>query len=122
VNPQLNLEQLFGLHREVVRRFIYLSLLQDRDRLSRLVTNIDNVSFGPVPKAGYGDMDVYGEVIGTLPVARTSSPGDDSKSQSIAYRIPLGDEILKLRLVRKDGLWRIDTSSQLVVPLRFFWR
>lgn len=122
VDPAFNLELVYGMHRKLVLQFLYCSLLQENDQLARLVTNIENVSFGGAPKASYGDMDVYSEILSILPVTRCSTPSVDAESKSASYRIPLGDQITTLTIIRSDGLWKIDTSKKITVPLKFFWR
>jgi hypothetical protein len=122
VDPSFNLEGVYGIHRRLVVQFFYFSLLQDRKELVRLVTDIKNVSFGKVKKAAYGDMDVYSGILGFLPVVRSSAPRSDAASKSVNYRMPLGEEIFEVRVIKRDGAWRIDTSKSVIVPLQYFWR
>jgi hypothetical protein len=122
VDPQFNLALVQRIHQELVLQFLYHSLLQDKEALNRLVTNSSNVSFGDAPKAANGDMDVYSNVLSLIPVVRVSQPKTDSQSQSVTYRLPLGDEIFVVRIVRLQGVWKIDTDNKVTVPLRYFWR
>jgi len=122
VDPQFNLALVYRMHQQLVLQFLYQSLLQDTQELSPLVTNMANVSFGGAPKASMGDMDVYANILSLIPVVRASPPEADAKSQSVSYRLPLGDEIFTVRIVRRDGTWKIDTDKKITVPLKYFWR
>ena len=122
VDASFNLESVYGIHRRLILNFIYASLLQEKETLARLVTHPGNVSFGKAPKAGYGDMDQYGEILSLLPVIRSSQPASDKQSRSITYRLPLGPEGVSLRLGKNDNTWKVDTSSKLTVPLEFFFK
>lgn len=120
VDATYNLEMIYGLQRRLILDFLYSSLLQDKEALARIVTVPANISFGKAPKAGYGDMDQYGEILGMLPVVRLSKSDSDKESRSITYRVPLAPEGLALRLVKQGNTWKIDTSTKLTVPLEFF--
>ena len=122
VDPGFNLENVYATQRGLVLQLVYHSLRQDKRSLARLVTHPDNVSFGGAPAASDGDMDVYVGVLEHLPVSRTGSPTEDAKTKSVEYRIPMGDKIFSVRVVRAEGEWKIDTSKPVEVPLGFFFR
>jgi len=122
VDPEFNLENIYRMHHQLVLQFLYFSLLQEKTELSRLVTNVENVSFGKIKAASYGDMDVYEGILALIPIARASDPTEDSIKKSITYRLPLGDQIFTLRLVKQGSTWKIDTDKKVLVPLEFFWR
>jgi hypothetical protein len=74
------------------------------------------------PKAAPGDMDQYGSILEMLPVVRASKPADDAKSRTVTYRVPIGEEVLTLTLLKDGSTWKIDTSKAVRVPLGFFFR
>ena len=122
VDPAVNLDQIQILHRQLALRFVYSALEQDKEELSRIVTNVENVRFGRVKPAAGGDMGVYGEIIARLPVLRVSTPAEDKISKSITYRVALAPKGMTLRMIKRGSQWLIDTSSRLDVPLEFFFR
>jgi hypothetical protein len=67
-------------------------------------------------------MDVYEDIIGALPVVRSSKPSDDLISNTITYKVPVGEAGLVLTLLKKDGIWKIDTSKPIKVSLAFFYQ
>ncbi len=121
VDPAFNLDGIYVIHRQIVLRFIYSALSQNREMLGRLVTDADKVKIDG-PKAASGDMDQYGSIIGLMPVVRSSKAADDAKSRTVTYRVPVGDEALTLKLVQDGSMWKIDTSKTIRVPLEFFFR
>lgn len=122
VDPQFNLAMVYQRHRGLILRLLYHALLQDKEELSELVTKVENISFGGAPKAARGDMDVYGGILGLLPVVRVSSPEADAKSSSVTYKIPIGDQVFTVRIIKEGGTWKIDTNQKMTIPLRYFWR
>ncbi len=122
IDPQFNLATVYQMHRQLILQLLYFSLLQEKNELARLVTNINNVSFGGAPKASYGDMDVYAGVLQIIPVVRASIPDADAEAKSVTYKLPLGDEIFTIRLLKQGSIWKIDTNTKITVPLRYFWR
>ena len=121
VDPTFNLDGIYVMHRQLVLRFIYSALSQNRGMLGRLVTDASKVKIDG-PKAAPGDMDQYGSIIELMPVVRSSKPADDAKSRTVTYRVPLGEEALALTLIKDGSTWRIDTSKSVRVPLEFFFR
>jgi len=122
VDPQFNLAMVQQIHKQMILGFVYNSLLQDKDEISRLVTNTANVSFGGAPKAGNGDMDVYANILALIPVLRVSEPQSDVQTKFVTYRMPIGSEIFIVRIVKRDGKWKIDTDKKIIVPLKYFWQ
>ena len=122
VDPAFSLEQVYTRHRQMVLRFIYASLTQDRDTLKDLATKPQNVKFGRAKAPPMGDLDQYQEVVGMIPVVRVSSPTADKESKSVTYRVPLGSKGFNVRLVKNGSQWQIDTNSTVNVPLDFFFR
>jgi hypothetical protein len=121
VDPTFNLDGIYVMHRQLVLRFIYSALSQNRGMLGRLVTDASKVKIDG-PKAAPGDMDQYGSIIELMPVVRSSKPADDAKSRTVTYRVPLGEEALALTLIKDGSTWKIDTSKSVRVPLEFFFR
>jgi hypothetical protein len=121
VDPTFNLDGTYVIHRQLVLRFIYSALSQNRGMLGRLVTDASKVKIDG-PKAAPGDMDQYGSIIELMPVVRSSKPADDAKSRTVTYRVPLGEEALALTLIKDGSTWKIDTSKSVRVPLEFFFR
>jgi hypothetical protein len=101
VDPAFSLDGTYFTHRQVILHFIYSALSRDNRMLGQLVTDASKVKIVG-PKAAGGDMDQYGSIIELMPVVRSSKPADDAKSRTVTYRIPIGEEILTLTLV-KDG-------------------
>ena len=62
VDPAFNLDGIYVMHRQLVLRFLYAALLQDRAMLGRLVTDASKVQVAG-PKAAGGDMDQYGSIL-----------------------------------------------------------
>jgi hypothetical protein len=123
VDPALNLDGVYMMHRQVVLRFIYSALSQNQDMLRQIVTDASKVKIdGPKDPPPGGDMDVYGPIIAQLPVVRSSKPQDDAKSRTVTYRAPLGEEALTLTLVKEGSTWKVDTSKSVRVSLEFFYR
>jgi len=122
IDPEFNLENIYRMHHQLVLQFLYFSLLQDRSELARLVTKVENVSFGRIKTASYGDMDVYEGILALIPIARASAPPEDAVKKSITYRLPLGDQVFTVCLVKQGSTWKIDTDKKVVVPLEFFWK
>ncbi|MBM3855693.1 MAG: hypothetical protein FJ399_21495 [Verrucomicrobia bacterium] len=122
VDPAFNLALVERMHQKLILEFLYHALLPAQNELRRFVTNAANVSLGEARRAGRGDMDAYADLIALIPIVRASDPVADAQSQSVSYRMPLGSEIFTARLVRRDGVWKIDTDRRLEVPLKFFWR
>ena len=123
VDPALNLDGVYMMHRQVVLRFIYSALSQNQRMLGQVVTDVSKVKTdGPKDAPPGGDMDVYGPIIEQLPVVRSSKPKDDAESRSVTYRVPLGEEALTLILVKHGSTWKVDTSKSVRVSLEFFYR
>ena len=122
VDPGFSLDQIYVRHREMILRFVDASLTQDKDALGKLTTNASNVKFGRAKPPAMGDLDQYQEIIGHLPIVRISQPAADKLSKSVSYRVPLGSKGLTLRLVKRDGSWRIDSDSKIEVPLEFLFQ
>ena len=123
VDPALNLDGVYVMHRQLVLRFIYSTLSQNQTMLRQVVTDATKVKVdGPKDAPPSGDMDVYGPIIGQLPVVRSSKPQDDAKSRTVTYRVPLGEEALTLTLVKDGSNWKIDTSKSVRISLEFFYR
>jgi hypothetical protein len=121
VDPAFNLDGTYVIHRQVILHFIYSALSGNRGMLGRLVTDVSKVKIDG-SKAASGDMDQYGSIIELLPVVRASKPADDAKSRTVTYRVPIGEEVLTLTLLRDGNTWKIDTSKTVRVPLEFFFR
>ena len=121
VDPTMNLDGIYMIHRQIVLRFLMAALTRDNSMLDRFVTDRRNLDIVG-PKAARGDMDVYGEVISSFPVVRSSKPADDAKSKTITYRVPLGDKGLLLTLKKEGSTWKIDTGKKLTVPMEYFFR
>ncbi len=115
------LDQIYYRHREIVLQFIYATLTQDRDALDRLTTNAANVKFDKNQPPPGGDLDVYQGIVPLIPVVRVSLPAADKTSKSITYRVPLGPHGFNLRLVKKGGAWKVDTTTRVEVPLEFLF-
>jgi hypothetical protein len=123
VDPALNLDGVYTIHRQVVLRFIYSALSQNQRMLRQIVTDANKVRVdGPKDAPPGGDMDVYGPIIEQLPVVRSSRPQDDAKSRTVTYRVPLGEEALVLTILKEGSTWKIDTSKSVRVSLEFFYR
>jgi hypothetical protein len=123
VDPALNLDGIYMMHRQLVLRFIYSSLSQSQWMLRQVVTDASKVKIdGPKGAPPGGDMDVYGAIIEHLPVVRSSKPQGDAKSRTVTYRVPLGEEALTLTLVKEGSTWKVDTSKTVRVSLEFFYR
>ena len=123
VDPTFNLASVYTMHRQLVLRFVYAALSQNQRMLRQIVTDASKVKVeGPKDAPPGGDMDVYGPIIEQLPVVRSSTPQDDAKSRSVTYRVPLGEEALRLTLVKDGSTWKIDTSKPVHMSLEFFYR
>jgi len=121
VDPAMNLDGIYLMHRQLVLRFLMVALVRDKSMLERLSTDARNVDIVG-PKASRSDMDVYSDVITSFPVVRSSKPADDAKSKTVTYRVPLGDKGLLLTLKKEGSTWKIDTGKKLTVPLEYFFR
>jgi hypothetical protein len=121
VDPAFNLDGIYVMHRQLVLRFLYVALSQNRGMLGRLTTDASKVTIDG-PKAAPGDMDQYGSILEMMPVVRSSRPVDDAKSRTVTYRVPIGEEALTLTLLKEGSTWKIDTSKSVRVPLAFFFR
>lgn len=121
-DPRFLLDQIHFRHRQLILQFVYTALRQDQEMMKKLTTKAANVRFGRAKPAAMGDLDVYEELIASLPVVRISSPAEDMKAKSVTYRVPLGKGGLALRLVKRGGTWLIDSDQRLDVPLDFFFR
>jgi hypothetical protein len=121
VDPAMNLDSVYMMHRQLVIMFLYSALRGDTSQMARFTTDATKVDVKG-PKAPLGDMDVYQEVLAAMPIVRSSKPSDDAKSKSVLYRVPLSDNVLMLRLLKQGGTWKIDTSKTVKVPLEFFYR
>jgi hypothetical protein len=123
VDPAMNLDGIYMMHRQLVLRFIYSALSHNQRMLRQIVTDASKVKIdGPKNAPPGGDMDVYGPIIEHLPVVRSSKPQDDAKNRTVTYRVPLGEEALTLTLVKEGSTWKIDTSETVRVSLEFFYR
>lgn len=123
VDPAVNLEGVYARQRQLVLQFIYSALSQNQRMLRQIVTDASKVKIdGPKDAPPGGDMDVYGPIIGQLPVVRSSKPQEDAKSRTVAYRVPLGEEALVLTLVKEGSTWKVDTSKSVRLSLEFFYR
>lgn len=121
VDPAINLENVYSMHRQLVLQFIYHALAGDEDEWKSFVTDPKKVQIiGPA--APSGEMGHYASIIEMIPVARSSKPADDAKTKTITYRIPITDPILSLKLVKEDGRWKIDSSKGVKLSLEFFYR
>jgi len=123
VDPALNLDGVYMMHRQIILRFVYSALSQNQKMLRQIVTDPGKVKIeGPRDAPPGGDMDVYGPIIEQLPVVRSSKPQDDARSRTVTYRVPLGEEALTLILVKDGSTWKVDTSRSVRVSLEFFYR
>jgi len=123
VDPALNLDGIYMMHRRLVLRFIYSALSQNQKMLHQIVTDAGKVKVdGPKNAPPPGDMDVYGPIIEQMPVVRSSKPQDDAKSRTVTYRVPIGEEALMLTLVKEGSTWKVDTSKSVRMSLEFFYR
>ncbi len=122
VDPAFLLDQIHFGHRRLVLQFIYAALRHDTDMLKDITTQGKNVDFGRTKPAAQRDLDVYEDLIASLPVVRSSAPAADKVSHSVTYRVPLGAKGFAVRLVRRNGAWLVDTDVKLTVPLEFFYR
>jgi hypothetical protein len=121
VDPAFNLESIYSAHRRAVLTLIYAALKRDNEMIGALVTDATKVQIiGPKPAPG--EMAQYASIIDLMPVVRSSKPSDDAKSKTVTYRVPMGDEALSLTLIRDAGIWKIDSSKTIRVPLDFFFR
>jgi hypothetical protein len=122
VDPAFMLEQVYTLHRQLILQFIFGSLSQDAETLSRVTTNPNNVAFGGLKAAAQGDMDVYADMISLIPILRVNPPAADKASKSVSYRVPLGKEGFTVTLVKTGSKWLIRTDTKTEVPLAFFFQ
>ena len=121
VDPAFNLEGVRSVHRQVVMAFLYHSLRHDKSMLGRVTTDANTVEIVG-KKADPGDMDQYASILESIPMIRSSTTEADAKTKTITYRVPLGETGLSLTLMKQDGLWKIDTTKKVKVPLEFFFR
>lgn len=121
VDPSYNLAQVYGVHRSLVLQFVFACLSQEPSQLQRLVTNPANVSFGKTKPARAGDLDVYADIISSLPVLRSSAPAADKASKSVTYRLPIGREEVVLKLIKKGSAWMVDGNAPIRMPMDFFY-
>jgi hypothetical protein len=123
IDPAFSLEGRYSIHRQIAKMFLYAALRHDQRLLARLTTDAKKVEIlGSKDAPPAGDMDVYQGVIEAIPVVRSSKPSEDIKSKSVTYRLPVGDTALSITLVKKDGVWKIDTSKPVKVSLAFFYQ
>jgi hypothetical protein len=123
VDPALNLDGIYMMHRQIVLRLIYSTLSQNQKMLRQIVTDASKVMVdGPKDAPPGGDMDVYVPIIEQLPVVRSSKPQDDVKSRTVTYRVPVGEEALTLTLIKDGSTWMIDTSKSVRISLELFYR
>jgi hypothetical protein len=121
VDARYNLEQIYGVQRSVVLRFVLACLTQDKSALERFTTNPANVSFGNAKPAPAGDVDVYAEIITLIPVLRASAAAADKASRSVSYRLPIGRQEVMLKLVKKEKAWLVDSTAPIKMPMEFFF-
>lgn len=122
VAPGFYLKGIYSQHERLILMFLYAALLRDEKDIARYVSHANQVTFDKTPKAANGDMDVYAEILSTMPIVRSSDPVSDAKEKSITYRVPLGKQGTKITLRRFDGKWKIDSSNGFHIPMEFFWR
>lgn len=122
VDPTVNLEALYLKQKQLVARFLYSCLLQDKTELAKLVTHPENVTFGGAPAVGGGDMDQYSVILAEMPPYRISTPVEDSKTRTVTYRVPIGSKGFLVNLLLKEGAWKIDTQAKTDVPLGIFFQ
>jgi len=121
IDPSFNLASVYSQHRSLLLTFVYACLKHDKSMLERLTTDASKVEIvGPRPPSG--EMGHYESVIEAIPVVRSSKSADDSKSKTVTYRLPLGDDGLTLTLVNKGNTWKIDSSKKVKVSLEFFFK
>ncbi len=94
-DPRFLIDQIYQLHRQLILQFIYASLTQDLATLKGLTTQPSNVKFGRTKPPAMGDLDVYQELIGGLPIARISTSVNDKDSRSITSGCRLGKTVLR---------------------------
>ena len=121
VDPAFPLDGIRSIHRQVIMAFLYHSLRHDKSMLDRVATDPSKVDIVGKKAVG-GDMDQYASILELIPIIRSSKPEDDAKTKSVTYRVPLGENGLSLTLIKHDGMWKIDTSKKVAVPLEFFFR
>lgn len=121
VDPAFSLDGIYVMHRQLVLRFLYAALSQNRAMLGRLTSDASKVTIDG-PKAAPGDMDQYGSILELMPVVRSSRPADDAKSRTVTYRVPIGEEALTLTLIKDGSTWKIDSTESFRVPMEFFFR
>ena len=123
VDPAFTLDGVYRMHRQLVLRFIFAALTHDHNMMDRLATDPSKVKFvGPKDAPPPGEMGQYESIIELMPVVRSSRPAEDAKSRTVTYRVPISEEALSLTLLKEGGLWKIDTSKTVRVPLEFFFR
>ncbi len=119
VDPAFNLDGIYGLHRQLIFRFLFAVLAEDQTIVGQLVTDEAKVTVER-PKAPRGEMvDRYGAILEMMPMIRSSQPADDAKSRTITYRVPFGEELLSLTLIKEGSTWKIETSKKLHIRLDF---
>jgi hypothetical protein len=121
VDPAFSLVGAYAVHHQMISAFLVSVLSRNQTLLARVVTDTNKVEIVG-PKAGPGDMEQYASIVEIMPIIRSSKPADDVKSQSVTYRVPVGDVALSLTLVKEAGLWKIETSHTVRVNLEYFFR
>jgi hypothetical protein len=114
VDPAFNLDGIFMMHRQLVLRFVFASLSQNREMLGRLATDASKVKIDG-PKPATRELGQYGSIIEQMPVVRSSNPADDAKSRTVTYRVPIGDDALMLTLLKMAA------PGRLIHPGQFMW-
>jgi hypothetical protein len=121
VDARFILDQVYFRHRRTVLQFIYHALRHDKADLEQVTTNPRKVRFGATKPASDADMGVYQDIVAALPVLRVSQPAEDKVSRSVTYLVPLGSGGFKVKLVKRDRTWRVDTDGGVDVPLEVFY-
>jgi len=121
IDPSYNLEHVYSTHRQLVLQFVFACLAQDKQDLAKFVTNPANVSFGKAKPAARGDLDVYADVVSLLPSVRSSNSASDKNAKSISYRLPIGQQEIVLKLIKRGSTWLVDSTSPIKMPMEFFY-
>jgi hypothetical protein len=121
VDPAINLDGVYQLHRQKILMLLYGALIRSRERMADVVTDPMNVEIIG-KKAAPGDMDVYSDVLSSMPLVRHSKPADDFKTRTVSYRVPLSDTSIVFTLLKQGSTWKVDTSKPIKLPLEYFFR
>ncbi len=116
------LDQVYFRQRQTVLRFIYAAMERDPERLAEVATNPKKLSYGKTKPATHSDLGVYAELIAMLPVVRVRQPAEDKATKSVTYLLPLGPSGFKVRLVKRQSSWLVETDAGVDVPLDIFFK